>query len=63
LKKQSQKEIYFNDSEPRQLNKIDFDEQIINYDNTSKFKNEYSLKNSESQIIGQTQFMNKLPYK
>ena len=35
----------------------------MNYDNSSKLKNEYSLKNSESQIMGQTQLMNRMPYK
>ena len=33
---------------------MDFDEQLINYDNPHKFKNEYNPKNNDSQIMGQT---------
>lgn len=49
-RKMSQKEVYFNDSDPRQINKMIFNEQSIECDDEhiSKIISKHPLKNNES---------------
>ena len=46
-RKLSQKEIYFNDSDPREVNKMIFNDQSIDCDDPKTWS-KYPLKNSES---------------
>ena len=64
-RKMSQKEVYFNDSDPRQINKMIFNEQSIECDDEhiSKIIYKYPLKNNESQMMGSSKMMGGMHFK